>query len=153
MSSSPINSKRSELPLDSFDPFPISLFRRSHNILIHLVCTLTVSEVVSTNSVEKLNPLVLVLKNIVHYVFGFHSSYCAFISFVPFKSVYHSYHMFLSGSFIFYFLSFSPSTLHLHTATGKFSVVGFFSSLAYAQKRKKVLFYYKYIRGTNIISP
>lgn len=41
--------------------------------------------------------------------FRFYSSYCAFIPFVPFKSIYHSFYMFLSGSFIFNFLS---SSLH-----------------------------------------
>ena len=84
--------------------------------------------------------------------FRFYSSYCAFIPSVPFKSIYHSFYMFLSGSFIFNFLS-SSLLLHSHTATGKFSVVGACNSLDYAQKRTKILFYYKYVGGTNLISP
>lgn len=113
---SPVSSQRTELPLDYFDPSPISLLRHSPGLLIQLVYTLSVSEVVSTNSVEKLNPLVFYLKNRFHYIFGFYSSYCAFISFVPFKSTCHSFHMFLSNSFIFNFLSFSlHSPLSTHT--------------------------------------
>ena len=115
MSSSPISSQRTELPRDPFDPSPISLLRHSPGLLIQLAGTSTVSEVVSTNSVEKLNQLVCVLKNIVHYVFGFYSSYCAFICFLPFKSIYHSFHMLLSGSFIFNFLPFSLHSPLIHS--------------------------------------
>jgi hypothetical protein len=48
---------------------PIVSFRYSPGILIYLVCTLTVPEVVSLRSVDKLNPVSFVLRNIFRYGF------------------------------------------------------------------------------------
>jgi len=101
MSSSPIGSQRTELPLDAFDLSPISLLRHYPGLLNQLVCTLTFSEVVSTNSVEKLNPHFCVLKNIDRYVFGF--IHLIVLSYRP----YHS------SLFTIRFICFFPAALFL----------------------------------------
>lgn len=152
MSSSPISSQRGELPLDSYDPFPISLL---------IILMVSWSTWFVLQQFQKWFPQIL-SRNWIRLFVCWKTLSIMFSGFIHLIALsYRSYHsslitirficFFPAALFLIYCLS--VSTLHSHTATGKFSVVDVCSSLNYAQKRTKILFYYKCIVGTHLISP